>query len=111
MILGRSASPPSSERDVLAPSPAAAPSFFGALGLAVLGAFGSAGAAGVVDAAGGAVGVEAAGVAADAEAAGIAAGAEAAGVGDAAGVAGASGLGLDCSSSAILQMRFKLCRP
>ena len=106
MILGRSASPPSSERDVLAPSPVAAPSFFGALGFAVLGALGSAGAAGVVDAAG-AAGVVAAGT----EAAGVAAGAEAADVGGAAGVAGASGVGWVCSSSAILQVRFKLYRP
>jgi hypothetical protein len=55
--------------------------------------------------------VDAAGVAVGAEAADVAAGAEAAGVGDAAGVAGASGVGLDCSSSAILQVRFKLYRP
>src|SRR5260370_11879096 len=47
MIFGRSASPESSESDVLAPSPPGAPSLFGPLGFAALGALGSAAAAGV----------------------------------------------------------------
>src|SRR5260221_11422399 len=46
MIFGRSASPESSESDVLAPSPPGATSLFGALRFSALGALGSARAAG-----------------------------------------------------------------
>ena len=84
-----------------------APSFFGPFGFAALGVLGSAGAAGVVDAAGVAGAVGAAGV----TGAGVAGVVDAAGVAGSTGVAAASGAGLDCSSSAILQVRFKLYRP